>query len=177
MPHPALERVNPAATRATHDAVAWIDRELLDAKTADAQKNERGREIHAFHASDNEPFHRMLNAMEPGTYVRPHRHHDPPKAEAIVVLRGAVGVLTFDHEGNILAEQSRRLGAGEEAVGADLRAGVWHTFVVLAPNTVVYEVKAGPYAPIDDKDFAPWAPAADAAEAEPYLARLVSHFA
>lgn len=44
------------------------------------------------------------------------------------------------------------------AYGIDIPAGVWHSLVVRAPGTVIYEVKAGPYAPAPDEDFAPWSP-------------------
>jgi len=69
-----------------------------------------------------------------------------------------------------------KLTAGGEQVGVDICAGVWHTFISLEADTIVYEVKSGPYAPISDKDFAPWAPAPDSVEAGAYLDRLVAMF-
>jgi cupin fold WbuC family metalloprotein len=59
----------------------------------------RLRAHHNLHDSPEAPAHRMLVAMEPGSYVRPHRHLDPNKAETIIVLRGRLGVLVFDDEG------------------------------------------------------------------------------
>ena len=149
---------------------------MINHKSADARVNPRGREIHVFHSGDGDPFHRMLNAMEPGTYIRPHRHLNPPKDEAVVLLRGAVGVVVFDDRGTPLPKQQKRLEAGGPVFGVDLRAGVWHTFVALAPGTVLYELKPGPYAPFDDKDFAPWAPDPESDEARRYLSKLESCF-
>lgn len=37
--------------------------------------------------------------------------------------------------------------------------------VALAPGTVLFELKEGPYRPLGDKDFAAWAPAEGTVEA------------
>jgi cupin fold WbuC family metalloprotein len=34
----------------------------------------------------------------------------------------------------------------------------WHTVISLQAGSVAYEIKNGPYNPIDDKNFASWAP-------------------
>ena len=46
-----------------------------------------------FHKSESEPANRLLNAIEPGSYIRPHRHLDPNKDETMVVLKGSLGML------------------------------------------------------------------------------------
>ena len=156
--------------------MAWIDQALIDQKSADAKANPRGREIHVFHSNDDQPLQRMLNAMEPGTYIRPHRHLSPPKDEAVLLLRGAAGVAGFDDQGNLQRDGTQMLTVGGPVFGVDLRAGTWHTLVAMEPGTVLYELKSGPYAPFDDKDFAPWAPAPDTDEAKRYLKKLESCF-
>ncbi|MFH1160714.1 MAG: hypothetical protein V1733_07185 [bacterium] len=35
---------------------------------------------------------------------------------------------------------------------------IYHSIFALEPGTIVYEIKDGPYSPIDDKNFASWAP-------------------
>ena len=47
---------------------------------------------------------------------------------------------------------------------------------MLEPDTVVFEVKPGPYQPTSDKDFAPWAPAEGGPDAPAYLADLEARF-
>lgn len=128
-----------------------------------------------FHTRDDEPLNRMLNAVQPGSYIRPHRHLTPPKAESIVVLRGTIGFLTFDESGTTL--EATRLSASLPAFGVDCRPGVFHTFVSLEPDTVVFEVKPGPYVRASDKDFAQWAPKEWSEEAPAYLAKLEKAFA
>ena len=47
---------------------------LLDKVTDQAKENSRLRMNYNFHDSMDAPIHRMLNALEPGTYLPPHRH-------------------------------------------------------------------------------------------------------
>ena len=115
----------------------------------------------------------MLNALQLGTYIRPHRHLDPPKAESILVLRGAIRYFTFDNAGAITGQYELR--ANSKDFGIDTDAGVFHTFVPLETDTVLYEVKPGPYSAANDKDFAEWAPAEGHPDAADYLRRLLEH--
>jgi len=133
----------------------WITRSLLESLSAEARGNPRLRKNRNFHAMD-EPVHRLLNGLEPGTYVRPHRHLDPNKAETAVVLAGAIGVLLFDDAGGIA--ESRRLAPGGANLGIQMPAGAWHSFVALEPGSVFFETKAGPYAPPSPAETAEWSP-------------------
>jgi hypothetical protein len=81
--------------------LALMTRERLDETVRQSRKSPRGRIIAPLHRSLSDPLHRMLNAVQPGSYVRPHRHLDPPKAEAWIVLRGAVLFVTFFDDGGI----------------------------------------------------------------------------
>jgi len=152
-------RVNEFATRSDHADWMVIDSELLRQKARDAAQNARRREIHFFHHGDDDVLHRMLNCLQPGTYIRPHRHLDPPKDESFLVIQGAIGFVTFDDRGNTSGDRFALIDPRKGFYGVDARAGVWHTFLALEPDTVVFEVKAGPYARASDKDFASWAPA------------------
>jgi cupin fold WbuC family metalloprotein len=167
-----IERISPLATRSLHRSVLAIDRSMVAAQAARAADNPRKREIHCFHQGDDDTLHRMLNAIQPDSYVRPHRHLDPPKAESILILSGSIGVLTFDDDGR--PDQAGAIVLSEEGgvLGADIRAGVWHTFLSLEAGSVVFEVKPGPYYPLSDKHFAPWAPEPDTPDAAEYLLRL-----
>ncbi|HTG82888.1 MAG TPA: WbuC family cupin fold metalloprotein, partial [Geobacteraceae bacterium] len=54
-----------------------IDQHLLDQLSAEAANNPRLRKNHNIHPSDDFCCHRLFNAVEPGSYIRPHRHLDP----------------------------------------------------------------------------------------------------
>lgn len=151
-----------------------IDRALLDELTAEAKASPRLRKNRNFHPADDFPAHRLLNAAEPGSYIAPHRHLDPRKDESLFILRGRMGLVTFDDAGAIV--KTALLVAGGECCGVDIPHGEWHTFVALDSGTVIFEAKAGPYLPLATAERAPWAPAENAANTGEYLARLEQLF-
>lgn len=135
-------------------AVQLLDAALFARLVERARTSPRLRTNHNFHATMEENPHRFLNVMVRGTYIAPHRHLDPPKSEAFIVLEGEVAFFTFDDAGRIVGRHI----LGRDVTGIDAQPGVWHTLAVLSPHAVCYEVKPGPYSAADDKDFAPWAP-------------------
>lgn len=148
-----------------------IDRSTLDALSAQARSEPRRRKNLNLHASYDEPCQRLLNALEPGTYIRPHRHWEDPKPECFVGLRGSMALILFSDDGGI--EDVVRFGPQEKALGADLPSGIWHAVVSLEAGSVFFETKPGPYRSMTDKDLAPWAPAEDSSEARAYLEELL----
>lgn len=150
--------------------LALITGELMQRALAYARQSPRKRVILPFHKHAADPLHRMLNAVQPGSYIRPHRHLDPPKAEAFIVLRGALAFFTFEDDGRV--RDCVRLQAGSDRFGVDLAPGLYHAFIALEPDTLIYEVKNGPYEQASDKSFAPWSPREDTPEAADYLRAL-----
>lgn len=128
----------------------------LDALSAEAARSARLRKNLNVHPVLADPVQRLFNAMAPGTYARPHRHARDDGWELMVVVRGAFAVLFFDGEGRALHRVELRAEGGDCAV--EIPAYAWHCAVSLAPGTIMFEVKPGPYSPITDKDFAAWAP-------------------
>ncbi|WP_322609015.1 WbuC family cupin fold metalloprotein [Pontiella agarivorans] len=142
-------------------------RQVLDGSRSSARK----RMILPLHKGDAALLQRMLNAVQPGTYIRPHRH-TADRAESIIVLQGAIQFLRFDDCGEIV--QSLEVRAGSSVFGVDIEGGIWHSFLAVEPDTVLFEVKPGPYDPETDKEFARWAPSEFSAEAEAYLQNLTT---
>jgi cupin fold WbuC family metalloprotein len=169
-----IVRISETATRSTHRDVCIIDRALIAQKAGDARKNMRRREVHVFHESGDERLQRMLNALQPGTYIRPHRH--PTKAEHLFLIQGKLGFLTFHDDGTMDNTCSAVLDFQTGNLGIDCRAGRWHTFVALAPDTVVLEVKAGPFDAATDKEAALWSPPENRGDGPAYLTRLTRFF-
>ena len=147
-----------------------IDDSLMAEISTKARNSPRLRHHLNFHESYADPSQRMLIAMEPGSYIRPHRHLEIPKPEAFLVLRGKIALVTFDDNGEFL--NTVILKAGGPAIGVDLPPGVWHTLIPLESETVFYETKPGPFIPIPEGDMAPWAPPEGGAEANNYLTCL-----
>ncbi len=146
-----------------------IDRNLLDNLSAEARANPRLRKNYNIHPSDDFCCHRLLNAIEPGSYIRPHRHLDPLKDETFVILRGSLIVILFDEQGKVV---SRTLLSVGETLAIDIPHGVFHTAVSLEPGTIFFEAKAGPYVPITEAEKAHWSPADGAPEVAGYLDAL-----
>ena len=150
----------------------WLrsrDLEELSRRAALAPRKRLNRNLHEM----DDAVHRLLNSIEPGSWVQPHRHLDPPRTETIVVVAGALGLVVFDDAGNVT--ESARLEPGGETFGADLPPGAWHGLVALLPGTVFFETKPGPYVAPAPQDRAPWAPAEGdpaAESAEEALRRL-----
>jgi cupin fold WbuC family metalloprotein len=154
--------------------LALLSSALIATVIEHSRTHPRRRMLLPFHKTADDGLHRMLNAVQPDSYVRPHRHADPPKAEAWIMLRGAAAFFTFEDDGRVRA--CARLAAGSDVFGVDLVAGVYHTVLALEPDTVFYEAKTGPYAPHNDKAFAPFAPEEDTPSAAEYLAWLRAEF-
>jgi cupin fold WbuC family metalloprotein len=171
-----IKRISPHATVSGHVRAAVADDDLIVRTCRAARDNPRGREVHRFHAADDDPLQRMINALCPGSYVQPHRHVAPEKAESFVILRGALGVVLFDDAGNAREKDFILLERERGAHLADILPGVWHTIFALAPDTAAFEAKAGPYLAESAKAFAPFAPAEGSSGAAAYLMALEDRF-
>jgi cupin fold WbuC family metalloprotein len=156
------------------EALALISEQRVRDAIEYSRSSPRRRVIAPFHKHHADPLHRMLNAVQPDSYIRPHRHLDPPKAEGWVLLRGALAFFTFDDDGRV--RDCMRVAAGGDPFGVDLAAGIYHAFIALQPDTVIYEVKPGPYAADNDKSFAPWAPAEGDPQVPAYMQALLAHY-
>lgn len=137
-----------------------ITEELLDNVTAQAKENARLRMNYNFHETMDAPVHRMLNALEPGTYLPPHRHSD--KEETYLVLRGRLMAFFYDEEGNVTEKIC--LNPLEGRYGLEIPPRTWHSIIALESGTVIFEIKKGPYQPLSPEDMASWAPAPDDVE-------------
>lgn len=131
---------------------------LLEDLAEQSRHNPRLRQNYNFHDL-SETVQRLLNVLQPGTYIRPHRHLRPPHIngfEFFLVLQGSLGVLLLDEQGQVCHRE--QLHAQGPVQGLELAAGTYHTLVALAANTVILELKEGPYDPETDKDFLPLFP-------------------
>jgi len=112
--------------------------------------------------------------MEPESYIRPHRHLDLLKDETFMIVRGRLGILIFEDNGEV--KEKLLLEADGENIGVDIPAGLFHTAVSLAAGTIFFEAKAGPYVPLTEAEKAGWAPENETAAGE-YLLALKNEFA
>ncbi|KEF43150.1 MAG: hypothetical protein ER33_02810 [Cyanobium sp. CACIAM 14] len=145
--------MDSAASSPAPSPLQRIDQTLFDTVAAAAAGSPRRRLNYNFHAPSDR-VQRFLNVLQPGTYVRPHRHlrERPGEGfECFLVLQGAVGLLLLDGRG--LVFQRERISAAGPVRGIELAEGVIHTLVALSADAVLMEIKQGPYQPAADKDF------------------------
>jgi cupin fold WbuC family metalloprotein len=150
----------------------------LDGLVDQATASPRLRQHRNIHTNYDDPCQRLFNAIEPGSYIRPHRHRIVPRTETMIAVRGLMKLLMFDDAGNIVdsilfsAESCAK--SQDISVGVEIPPDVWHTVIALHPHSVLLEIKAGPFDPAQPKELAPWAPEEGSAEASQYLHTLIT---
>lgn len=163
---------NSNAFTAPTTSTTLLSENLVRQVIEGSRQSPRRRILLPLHKGPDSTLHRMLNGLQPFSYIQPHRHLYPPKAESVVVLRGAILSFVFSEDGKVTEVYT--LAAGSANFGVDSEPGTFHTFLALEEDTVLFEVKPGPYKQSSDKDFAPWAPAEGTPEAADYLEYLYS---
>ena len=126
-----------------------IDKKQLDILTEKAKVNVRLRMNYNFHTSSDSKAQRLLNALEPGTILPIHRHLH--SSETFVLLKGSLRILFYDD--NKKNTDTICLNMDEGTFGIDIPAEQWHTIEALESGTVIFEVKDGPYKPIESNDI------------------------
>ena len=148
-----------------------INDELINKVIDQAAVSPRRRMNYNFHPQLSDPLQRMLNCLESRTYIQPHKHENPDKCEAFIILKGKILVVEFDNTGNVTSHTV--LKAGKGVYGVEIAPCVYHCIIAMESGSVVYEVKDGPYTPLDDKNFAPWAPKEGDEGCQMYLENLL----
>jgi len=125
-----------------------IDDELIDKVTAEAEASPRLRMNYNLHESLDAKAQRLINVLLPGTPLPIHRHRHT--AETYVILRGKMFVVFY----NDLGVQVERflLDPTQSYYGVQIPKGQWHGIEVIEPSAI-FEVKDGPYAPIEPEDM------------------------
>jgi cupin fold WbuC family metalloprotein len=152
----------------SHSAGKQIENALLDELTGKAKDSPRKRMNFNLHDALSDPLQRLCNAIEPETYIRPHRHADPDTCEFFVMLKGSAVFLFFNEIGLVIDRSL--LSAGGPVLAAEIPPKTWHSMAALESGTVFFEVKEGPYVRPSGLHVAEWAPD----EGEPQAANVVS---
>jgi len=140
---------------------------LIEGKAA-SRESPRLRVMQPVQRNQEARVQRLLNFLQPGTYVQPHCHPLPHAIESMCLLSGALDVLIFDQDGTPTA----RYPLNRQLPLIDIEPGTWHGLIVRAADTVIFEIKHGPYDPNTDKTFASWAPPEGSPDAPKYLSKL-----
>ncbi len=158
-----------AFDNASGDLFQLSDKMIEDGLKA-SRESERLRIILPIHREQDARVQRMINFLQPGTYIRPHKHPIDHATESLILIQGSIRFYTFDEDGNALTEnevQSKPLPGV-----IDIEPQVWHSFIVMEEHTILFECKKGPYDAKTDKIFADWSPEEGSDEVEEWINRF-----
>jgi cupin fold WbuC family metalloprotein len=128
------------------------------------------------HSSYADQCQKLFNAIQVDSYIQPHRHSLDPKEECLIAVKGLFGLILFTDQGlirDVILFGSEKYS--EKFLipsGMELPPGVWHTVVSLMDDSVLFEVKGGPFDPGIAKELASWAPGGQSEGAPEYLETL-----
>lgn len=157
-------------------SIKRLTQELLDNIAQQARSSPRLRQNYNFH-DPTEKVQRFVNVLQPGTYVRPHQHRRASGVngfEFFLVLKGELGMIILNDEGQIIHRE--RVTAHGPTQGIELAEGTYHTLVALAPDTMILELKEGPYDSSTDKEFLTTFPAEGTQAAEDLVKTWQNYF-
>ena len=126
-----------------------IDNKLLDEVSAKAKESDRLRMNFNLHDSLDAKAQRLLNALEIGTDLPIHRHTHT--SETYFLIRGKINVMFYNNDKEEI--KSFSLDPLNGSYGVHIPTGQWHTLEVLENDSVIFEVKDGPYTPLTEGDI------------------------
>jgi len=130
--------------------------------------------INAHPGSDDE-LHEMIIAIEPGSYIRPHKH--PGKSEAFHIIEGQVDIVVFSEAGEVERIVSLAAKGGRHPFYYRMSTPHFHTLIIRSDLLVVHEITNGPFLPTGTI-YAAFAPEeGDTASAAIFQANLVKRVA
>lgn len=141
-------------------APQFVDAAQLRALNAQAAASPRKRSHLLLHAGHHDAVQRLIIAAQPGTYVRPHHHSS--QWEMLVLQHGRMDMLTFDDGGTV----RERIALEPAAPLVQMPVARFHMCIVHEPDTIVLEIKPGPYRA---NEFAGWAPAEGHVDVERFV--------
>ena len=107
------------------------------------------------HPGHDDALHEMIVAIEPASYIRPHKH--PGKSEAFHIIEGEVDVVVFGDNGAIDEIVSLGEKGGHRPFYYRMSAARFHTLVIRSELLIVHEITNGPFSP-DAAVYADFAP-------------------
>lgn len=128
-----------------------VGRDILEKIHSEAKASPRLRMNYNIHESLDEEVHKLLNSLQPGTVMPIHRHLHPEKKETFVLLGGALEVLKYDDNKNVIERYLMSFESGN--IICEIMPDEWHSFHVLETDTLILEIKKGPYVPFQEIDL------------------------
>lgn len=128
-----------------------IGKNIISKVHKQAVESPRLRMNFNIHETMEEDVHKLLNSLQPGTIMPIHRHLHPAKKETFVLLEGSLEVLKYNDDKSIADRYLMNHETGN--IICEIMPEEWHSFNVLEPNTLILEIKKGPYVPFQEIDL------------------------
>lgn len=125
-----------------------INNQLLDEIQDKAKESPRFRMNMDLRNSGEDKSQRMLNVLLPGTVVPIHRHRET--SETTMIVRGKLFIVFYDDLGGQMERYLLDPTIGN--YGIQIPKGQWHSVEVVEPSAI-FEVKDGPYTPLEPEDI------------------------
>jgi cupin fold WbuC family metalloprotein len=131
------------------------------------------KSYYRLHKSDKSKIQKVLIKINHNAYIAPHYHK---KDEMLVILEGLCGLVIFDSKGNkndfciISSEKNNK--ENRYHYGYQINANTYHTLVSLTKESVLLEIKNGPFNEKNNKFIPYWAPKVDSNESKFFLKKL-----
>ena len=150
----ALVQKSPEVFLAEGPIAAIGEAELNALRAAVKASAKRRARINA-HPDGEDALHEMIIAIDPSSYIRPHKH--PGKSEAFHIIEGEVDIVVFTDDGEI----DRIVPLGPPGSGRSfyyrMSQAFFHTLIIRSDVLIVHEITNGPFRPAATvfADFAP----------------------
>ena len=113
-----------------------------------------------------DPVQILVNCLQPGTCLMPHRHTGRP--ETRYVIDGMIALLRFNDQGDVL-----EFVLADTGTVVTTPAGEWEMMVAMKANTTILDIITGPYNPATHKENAPFAPEENDQEAAQEYLKII----
>ncbi|MDO5572167.1 MAG: WbuC family cupin fold metalloprotein [Bacteroidales bacterium] len=128
-----------------------INQQIINDTCEKAYLSERKRMNYNIHETLDEDLHKMINAFQPETKIPVHRHLHPSRKETYILIQGKLDIVRYNEEGYITSRSELSKESGN--IIAEMLPGDWHTLDIKKPDTVIVEIKKGPYIPFPEIDL------------------------
>jgi len=133
----------------------------------DADGSSRQRAHHLLHNAHSDKVQRLVIALKRKSYIQPHSHSQFHQWESFIVLSGQVKLMTFDESGQVLCVELL-----EQGNIIEIPPNVIHTLLSITDESLIYEVKEGPFLEQFAKKTENWAPAENSDGVESFVKTL-----
>jgi len=129
--------------------------------------SERKRAHHLLHESHSDKVQRLVIALIKNSYIQPHYHELDNQWESFVVLSGSVKLITFTEDGVVLTSEDI-----EQGCIVEIEPMTIHTLVSNSDESLIYEIKEGPFVENYSKCNMNWAPKENSRYVDLFLRKL-----